>query len=238
MPDVAGGDTRAKFDTLMARLLDGPVTVPTPDGPLVVTYAFLADGLRGALTFPPIWGELAGNLEAVFQTSQGLIPDASVATSLAATDAAEDGYDNRTEAQLAVVCSETRGPANPARWPELAAAADAAGPYFGSPWTYQFQPCATWPARDRDRYAGPFNRPTANPVLFVNATLDAASSYDRTARTAAAMPGARLLTLDGPGHPASFLGNGCIGAAVDGYLLEQRLPADGAMCAAEFDPFG
>ena len=57
-------------------------------------------------------------------------------------------------------------------------------------------------------------------------------------QTAAALPGARLLTLDGPGHPASFVPNTCITGAIDAYLLDQQLPADGAVCPPEFDPFG
>jgi hypothetical protein len=71
---------------------------------------------------------------------------------------------DRGEALLAVVCSETDNPRVPAAWPLQARLADLATPYFGAAWTWISAPCATWPARDRDRYAGPWNRGTA-PML-------------------------------------------------------------------------
>ena len=72
----ASSDTRAKFDGLMARLLEGPITVDLPPGPAgpggptPLTYAFVVDGLRGGLQFPPIWSDLAGLLEATSQAAQ------------------------------------------------------------------------------------------------------------------------------------------------------------------------
>ena len=47
----ASTDTRGKFDTMMARLLQQPVTVETPDGPIDVSYGFLVDGC-GRAHFP------------------------------------------------------------------------------------------------------------------------------------------------------------------------------------------
>ena len=45
-------------------------------------------------------------------------------------------------------------------WPLAARVADHFTPYFGASWAYISQACATWPGRDADRYAGPFNRKT------------------------------------------------------------------------------
>ena len=205
-------DTRGKFDTLMARLLVEPVTLDTPEGTIEVSYGFLVDGLRGGLTFPPIWAELAGQLEQVWQATEaprvwrsdrterdiGTL-DRSVDTIDSAgrphvalnekRPAPIDGYDNSAEALLAVACSETTGPQNPKAWPKLAADADAAAPYFGAEWTYLVQPCATWPARDHDRFIGPYTAHTANPVLFVSSRFDAASSYEHTQALVASIPG-------------------------------------------------
>ena len=249
----AAADTRAKFDSLMARLLAGPIIVDLPPGvagpggPTPLTYAFVVDGLRGGLQFPPIWGDLAGLLEATFEAPDG--PPAPVAPS-ATDDAAattpsasappidaSDDYDNSREALLAVSCSETRNPNNARRWADFAAAADRDAPYFGADFAWLSLPCATWPAHARDALAGRFEAKTASPLLFVNSRFDAASPLDRAAEVAARTPGARLLTVEGAGHPASFIPNGCVADAVSRYLVDRVLPAAGAVCAAELEPF-
>jgi hypothetical protein len=71
----------------------------------------------------------------------------------------------------------------------------------------------------------------------VHARFDAAGSYDQARTTAAATPGARLLTLDGPGHPATFVPNPCLDGAVSRYLLSKQLPAKGAVCRPVAPPF-
>ena len=146
-------------------------------------------------------------------------------------------YDNSREAVLAVACSETNNPDVAARWTAAAAAADERTPYFGAPWTWLSLPCATWPGTDRDRVTGAFDRPTVNPVLFVNSRFDAANPYDRAVENARRTPGARLLSVEGAGHPASFIPNQCLSEAVGRYLLDQQLPAPDAVCAADIVPF-
>lgn len=219
----------------MARLLKNPITLETPDGPLEVSYGFLVDGLRGGLTFPPIWAELAGNLEATWQATEAPELAGTFAKALPAVPI--EGYDNSYEALLAIACSETVNPHNPKAWPKLAANADAAAPYFGADWTYLAQPCATWPARDHDRYTGPYTAKTANPLLFVGSRFDAASSFAHTQRLVESVPGARLLTLEGAGHPASFVPDTCINDAITTYLIDQQMPAAGAVCRPDFQPF-
>ncbi len=77
-------------------------------------------------------------------------------------------YDNAADARAAVVCADSDNPGNPQAWPPAARAADSEGPYFGSLWTYLSLPCADWPSRSHeDRYVGPLDRVTANPVLVV-----------------------------------------------------------------------
>ena len=67
--DFASDNTRGRLDTLLARLREHPITVDLPDGPAgpggptEITYAFVVDGLRGGLQFPPIWADLAGLLD-------------------------------------------------------------------------------------------------------------------------------------------------------------------------------
>jgi pimeloyl-ACP methyl ester carboxylesterase len=215
----SAGDPVKEFDRLMERLRKAPV--------LGFTYAQAVENVRGALSFPPVWPELAQGLAAV--------RDGGGAARLAAI---EDEYDNGQEALTAIICSETDNPRDPRVWPLAARLADLATPYFGAPWAYISQACATWPAFDHDRYAGPFDRKAAAPPLLVNARYDAFSSLTRARAVAERMPGARLLTVDGPGHTLEGTDSACADAAVERYLIAGKLPAKGAVCEQDSVPFG
>ena len=79
-------------------------------------------------------------------------------------------------------------------------------------------PCATWPARDPDRYTGPWNRETANPILLVgNRQGDPATPYEDAQATRQLLADARLLTLDTFGHVARRGISRCIDELVDRY---------------------
>ena len=204
----------------MERMRRGPV--------LGFTYAQAVDAVRGSLSFPPVWPELAQDLAAV--------RDGASAARLAAL-VADDEYDNGQEALTSIVCSETDNPRDPRVWPLAARLADKLTPYFGSPWAFISQACATWPAFDHDRYAGPFDRKTAAPMLLVNARYDAFSSLPRARTVADSMPGARLLTVEGPGHTLEGTDSACADHAVERYLIAGKLPAKGATCAQDSTPF-
>ncbi len=118
--------------------------------------------------------------------------------------------------------------------------ADARAPGFGALWTYVSTPCATWPAKDPNRYQGPWDKETANPLLLVgNSRGDPATPYDDARTTATRrLADARLLTLNSYGHTASYGGQSrCIDAAVDRYFVEGKLPPKGKVCQPNFGPF-
>ena len=200
----AGGD----FDALIAKLPAGGVT-----------YAQAVDGVRGALSFPPVWPQLAAELAAV--------RDGAPLSRLAADE-------GDSAALTAIACGETDNPRDPRVWPLAARIADRFTPYFGSPWAYISQPCATWPAFDRDRYTGPFDRRAG--LLVVNARYDAFSSLARARKVADDM-GARLLTVEGPGHTMEGTDSACADGAVERYLIAGKLPAKGTVCAQDSTPF-
>ena len=74
-------------------------------------------------------------------------------------------------------------------------------------------------------------------LMFVNGRFDAANPLSGAETAAARMPGAGLLTVEGAGHPASFMPNQCVADAASRYLIDQVVPAPGAVCQAEFVPF-
>ena len=104
---------------------------------------------------------------------------------LATARAPEDEPYFGIEAGPAVQCTDSDNPSSPWLWPLYAHKADREAPYFGSIWGYLSLPCATWPAKDQDRYTGPWDRPTANPPLLIgNSEGDPATPYEDAVSTA------------------------------------------------------
>jgi pimeloyl-ACP methyl ester carboxylesterase len=145
-----------------------------------------------------------------------------------------DGHyrSNSGEAILAVNCLDR---------PDLRSVADAvreepaftkASPRFGPFILWGSLTCAEWPVK-------PTGKPHAirakgsKPILVVGTTRDPATPYDWSKRLASQLSAGVLLSRDGDGHTAYMQGNTCIDRAVDGFLLQGRVPKDGLECPAE-----
>ena len=94
-----------------------------------------------------------------------------------------------------------------------------------------------WSGFDADRYVGPWDADTANPVLVVGTRFDPATRYEGREIVRDLLPNSSLLTVEGWGHTSLFL-SACADAAVSDYLLTRVPPADGTVCAQDFGPFG
>ncbi|MGW2986406.1 alpha/beta hydrolase [Streptomyces goshikiensis] len=212
--------TRAKYATLLARLAERPVGR--------WTYARAVSEVRGGLyTVHPGWSGTAATLESLWQ---GVAPGESPAV---AAPTRYPGF----EQSLAVLCAESPNPAPPGRYPALEErAVREAGP-LARWWVWANEPCAAWPARAADPYTGPWNRPTAHPVLVVNSVHDPSTPYRAGEAMARELGRARLLTLDGYGHTALGNPSACVGRHVVRYVLTGALPARGARCAQDTPPF-
>ena len=224
----SAGSPRAKWDTLLARARQDPLT-----------YAQIVAFTVRALSDPPeSWSALAEQLQQLYDASTPAAAAAAARPVLAtAATPAQAGYDNKDEAFLSITCTDTNNPRDPFRWPEVAASADRRFGPFGSFWAYLSEPCATWPARDRDRYTGPFTRRTSAPVLIIGTRFDPASPYQNAVRVAQELPRGRLLTLEGWGHVA-FGKSSCIAHYMDRYLVTGALPPAGTVCRPDQRPFG
>jgi hypothetical protein len=60
---------------------------------------------------------------------------------------------------------------------------------------------------------------------------------DRATQLTGAVPGARLITVDGPGHPASFIQDTCLAQTTAAYLIDLRMPAAGTVRTPDAIPF-
>jgi pimeloyl-ACP methyl ester carboxylesterase len=147
-------------------------------------------------------------------------------------------YDNSPEAFQSVLCTDGRNPSRARDWATYAAAGDRTAPDFGRIWTWASAPCATstWTVRDEDAYRGPFTRSTSSPVLVVGSSWDPATNYRGAVTTSLLLPNSRLLSSANWGHTA-YGTSACATNAVDRYLLTQRVPAVGARCVGDVQPF-
>jgi pimeloyl-ACP methyl ester carboxylesterase len=243
-----GRDLLRKYDTLLKRLRRRPLQLTDPDGqPLTVTYQLAVGMTLGALYDPSNSTALGQGLQQVWLATeqrdrpatqrlrQRLLPPLARPSRQARTPDDEPYFG--IEAGPAVECTDSDNPSNPWEWPRYARRADHAAPYFGSLWLYLSLPCATWPASDPDRYAGPWNKPTANPLLLVgNRRGDPATPYEDAVSTSHELANARLLTLDSFGHTA-FLQSQCIVDAIERYLIDVALPPEGTVCQPDRGPF-
>ena len=98
-----------------------------------------------------------------------------------------------------------------------------AGP-LGPWWSWQSLPCASWRATAADRYTGPWDRRTANPVLVLNTTHDPSTPYESAVAMSQQLARARLLTVDGYGHSVQGNPSACATRYIKRYLIRTKLP--------------
>ena len=147
------------------------------------------------------------------------------------TDRASDGSykSNQTEANYAVNCVDRADPSTPADFRADAAEFAKESPAFGAYLAWSNAPCTVWPVPATGE-AGPLTAAGAAPILVVGTTRDPATPYAWAQALAGQLQSGRLLTYDGDGHTAYTRGSSCIDAAVDAYLVDGTLPAEGTVC--------
>jgi pimeloyl-ACP methyl ester carboxylesterase len=153
------------------------------------------------------------------------------------TGAASSRYAGE-EQQLAILCADSPNPRDPAGYPAQAAFSHARAGAIGLPLVWLTEFCATWPATDADGYYGPWDHPTASPILLVGNIYDPATPYSGSHAMAAELARARLLTVAGYGHTALLNPSTCVADYETSYFLTGALPPAGAVCQQDQQPFG
>ncbi|WP_436536592.1 alpha/beta hydrolase [Actinoplanes sp. HUAS TT8] len=234
---LAGG-SKAKFDRLRERFRQGPVTSPTYG---VVTIddlvGFVSGSMYDVASFPEtaqvlqiLYSELFGGPSALRTAKAPALPPAP-----SARGGLPDAYGyTSNDAFYAVNCADAPLPRNPKLYPGFANVFEKASPTFGRAEAFGEVGCANWPVVT-ERWAGPWNKRTANTVLVVNGTYDPATRYDFGVRMSRELGNARLLTLDGFGHTSSY--SACVQDWYTRYLLAGQLPPKGTRCAQDLPPF-
>ncbi|QWB26435.1 MULTISPECIES: alpha/beta hydrolase [Streptomyces] len=217
--------TRDKFDRLLRRLRDEPV------GPY--TYSATVDDMVNSLYIVhPGWTLLAGRLQDLWQgrtPEPPPLPPAPPVPNPNPYAGEEQG--------AAVLCADSPNPRDPEAYHSFEEESAARNGVAGRFWTWASSGCATWPAVAAHRYRGPWNKPTAHPILVVGTGYDPSTPYTAAQAMASELADARLLTNDGYGHTALLNPSSCVQGHEIRYLIDGTLPPVGTTCRQDTPPF-
>jgi pimeloyl-ACP methyl ester carboxylesterase len=218
--------TRAKSGVLLQRLLRHPVTIGRPAQAWTYTdvitlfpeYEFSA------------WPTDAAVLQQLWLASAPGHHSPPGVSPVPPLPALEQIY--------AVVCADSPNPRHPQAYDAAAQLAYARAGGFGLMAAWQDEICAQWPrAAAQDRYAGPWNRPTAHTILLIGNTVDPATPYANSVAMSRDLARARLLTVDGYGHSEFTNPSTCATSYEVRYLTTGALPPAGTICPQNGRPF-
>lgn len=230
--DPAG--SAARYDALHDLLSTSPITFDD----FVYDERMLVGDTLGPLYNSAVWPDFAAYLAAVESIAEtpDLLDVAAFQSQRRSVGAGRGGFPNYPgyEGFQGVGCADSTNPDTLAAW--TAAAAEPQDSYFGPLWTWASSSCSAWPGDQTDRYTGPWNAKTANPVLVVNTTFDPATPLHGADRLASLLPNSRQLTVKGWGHTTLFL-SADADQAVSDYLVNGNVPAPGTVFTQDVAPF-
>jgi pimeloyl-ACP methyl ester carboxylesterase len=206
--------TRAKYAALLQRRQRPPRSAK-------VTYAETVSTTDAYLGTKAAWPSLAELLQKLWMTGNAKLPIVPP---------------KQLVGLSAILCSESPNP-RAAAFPSLARFAFRRSGPLGLSKLWETLPCASWPATAAHRYAGPWDRRTANPVLVTNNTIDPNTPYQGAVAMARELARARLLTVDGYGHGVLVNQSACATRYISRYLIKKTLPPKGAVCQQDQHPF-
>jgi pimeloyl-ACP methyl ester carboxylesterase len=218
--------TGQKWKALLQNVLAQPVTL---DG-VTWDYDAVVTSVAQTLTLVAGWPLIGDSLQQIWNGNNSSGPTSS------APDATDEPVTVPSQGS-AVRCAESPNPSHPQAYIALADLAyDRSGDI--GPWYNWFdEKCAGWPAVAVDRYTGPWDKPTAHPLLLVNNTYDPATPYSNAAFMANTFANARLLTVTGYGHVLGGQTSTCANNYISSYFINGSLPPLGAMCRPDQAPF-
>lgn len=255
-PLAGGAGAEARYAALADMLRTAPILIedPSTGETFEYNYSFLIADTLGAMYNSFAWPGLAlflasleeqaspaalGKELAALRGTRALARTSEELSRTAGGYVTKRGfprYPNFIEGFPAVACADSDNPDSYQAWVDAGAAADAAFGYFGRIWTWASSICAEWPGVDEDRYTGPFDTETDEPVLVVGARWDPATRYEGALIADALLPNSALLTVNSWGHTSLFT-SACADAHIAAYLISQALPAVGTECNQDQVPW-
>ncbi|MEU9115128.1 alpha/beta hydrolase [Streptomyces sp. NPDC048483] len=227
-PTGGGGDEGSqKLAALLKKLDQHPL--PT-EGGRKLTQDLALTGVVAALYDKESWEPLTMALTEATTRGQGNVLLA-LADSYNGRD--EQGrYHNTAAANRAISCVDDKRRYTvadvKAKMPEFR----KASPVFGESMAWGMTGCTGWPVAGKTDRTEVGAKGSA-PIVVIGNTGDPATPYEGARKMAGELgDGVGIeLTLKGEGHGGYNSGNPCLKKAVDGYLLDGKVPAAGTTCA-------
>jgi pimeloyl-ACP methyl ester carboxylesterase len=221
-----------RAEGVLARLRQAPIPAPSASPPGELTYGEALTALKfAALPNPALWPVSAALLEAAAEGDASPLEDI-------ARGYANEPFHRGLEPGVAILCADS--PARqPARaWPRVVHRLEHRSRIGAAPQGWAVgAPCASWPVRAVDRYTGPWNATTPNPVLLVGTRFDPNTPLVNARLAERRLGNAVVLTHDGYGHLSHADPSSCVQAAVGRYLADLTTPAPGTVCPSDRLPF-
>ena len=226
------GPVAPRVNRLLRRLRQAPIPAPSATPPGELTYGEALAAIKfEVLPKPEQWPLAAVLLEAAIEG------DGSAAETVAAGATSDQVRMLLQEQGVALVCADSPARHPAGAWPrvvdQLEAVSRIAGPVTG--WINA--PCASWPTRSADRYTGPWDATTHNPILVIGTRFDPFTPFRNARRVARRLGNAVLLTHDGYGHLSSRDPSTCVVQATGSYLVSLTTPPPGTVCPSDHVPF-
>lgn len=210
---------------LLKDLDESPLPTNDPERPLTQALGFY--GVALPLYDEGSWGYLTQGLEAALAGNGGvllLFADQYLSRT-------ESGYsDNSAEVISAVNCLDKPVDTTAADVEATIPDFEEASPTFGRVFAWSVAGCGAWPVRSPLEPLASYNAEGAAPIVVVGTTRDPATPYEWAVSLADQLSSGVLVTRDGDGHTGYGQGNDCVDSAVDQYLVDGKVPADGLKC--------
>ncbi|MFD8301182.1 alpha/beta hydrolase [Streptomyces sp. NPDC059690] len=224
------GDTAQDVKDRIAKLLADLDKKPIPGiFPRQLTQTAATNGIAQSLYSKDFWQYLTEGLQEAYSGDGKIL----MSLSDSMNGRSENGeYSNITAANIAINCADDKARYDTAYVQHKLPEFRAASPLFGDFLAWSMAGCTDWAV------AGAADHPDVSatgsaPILVVGNTGDPATPYEGAKKMVDALGrGVGVeLTYKGQGHGAYDSKNKCVQSAVNGYLLDGKVPAAGTVCS-------
>jgi pimeloyl-ACP methyl ester carboxylesterase len=228
--DCPVGDTAQDVKDRIATLLRDLDRKPIPGiFPRQLTQTAATNGIAQALYSKDFWPYLTEGLEQAYNGDGRVL----MALSDAMNGRNENGeYSNLVPANIAINCADDKPRYTVGYVERKLPEFRAASPVFGDFLAWGMVSCTDWAVPGAGDHPD-VSAPGSAPILVVGNTGDPATPYEGTRKMVDALgEGVGVeLTYRGQGHGAYDSGNRCVQDAVNGYLLDGRVPPARTVCS-------
>lgn len=228
--DCPIGATAQDVKDRMAKLLKDLDSKPIQAiFPRELTQSVATNGIVQALYSQDLWQYLTEGLEQAYDGDGRIL----MLLSDSLNGRSENGeYSNITAANISINCADDKPRYTPEYVEQKLPAFRSASPLLGEAFAWAMLSCTNWPVAGAADHPD-VSAPGAAPILVVGNTGDPATPYEGARRMVEALgEGVGVeLTYKGQGHGAYNSKNKCVQDAVNGYLLDGKVPAAGTVCS-------